>query len=108
MLTNSGAALNRNSVYLLIGYLLFQYCMQIGLLMLGYTTTWPMLFLGCILMAGGAQSETTVNSVWVFINCWGKLAQHIPLPFLLQHTDAAELKLEVANANLNATNLVCF
>lgn len=78
MLINSGAALNRNSVYLLIGYLLFQYCMQIGLLMSGYSISWPVLFLEGILMAGGAQSETTVNGVWVFINGWGKLAQHTP------------------------------
>lgn len=105
MLINSGAALN--SVYLLIGYLLFQYCMQIGLLTPGCTVSWPMLFLGCILVAGGAQSETTVNSVWAFINGWGKLAQHILAPFLLQHTDA-ELKLEVVNGYLSATNLVCF
>lgn len=47
MLVISGAALNRNSVYLLIGDLLFQYCMQIGLLMLGYALSWPVLFLGC-------------------------------------------------------------
>lgn len=75
MLLNSGAALNRNSVYLLIGYLLFQYCMQIRLLMLGYTAGWPMLFLGGFVVARGAQSETTVNNVWVYINGRGKLAQ---------------------------------
>lgn len=40
MLIISGAALTRNSVYLLIGDLLFEYCMQIGLLM------WDMLFAG--------------------------------------------------------------
>jgi len=78
MLTNSGAAPNRNSGYLLIGYLLFQYCMQIGLLMSGYTVGRPVLFLRCILMAGGAQSETTANSGRALVNGWGKLAQHIP------------------------------
>lgn len=60
MLINGGAALNRNSVYILIGYLLFQYCMQIGLLMLGHTISWPMLFLGCILTVRGAQPDVTV------------------------------------------------
>lgn len=43
--------------------------------MLGYTAGWPMLFLGGFVVARGAQSETTVNNVWVYINGRGKLAQ---------------------------------
>lgn len=107
MLIISGAALTRNSVYLLIGDLLFQYCMQIGLLM------WDMLLLACAvpgrhLDGRRRHSLRPLCSVWVFINHWEKLAQYIPPPFLCSIIGGTELKLEVANADLNATNLVCF
>lgn len=66
MLIISGAALTRNSVYLLIGDLLFQYCMQIGLLM------WDMLLAGlccsweALWWQEEAQPEATVQCLGVY------------------------------------------
>lgn len=94
--------------YLLIGDLLFQYCMQIGLLMLGYALSWPVLFLGCVLMAGGG----TVGDHCAVFGCLSttgiNLLSTYPPLFFCSIINGAELKLEVANADLNATNLVCF
>lgn len=74
--------------------------------MLGYALSWPVLFLGCILMAGGG----TVGDHCAVFGCLSTTEINLlsTYPPFCSIINGAELKLEVANADLNATNLSLF